>query len=221
MTGQRTSTTRAINRANFLKPFKSFVLEKLARPWSKFSTYSAYLRRLHCDWNIYQAVTSITFKLATFLSQCGLSRDKSSILISYKKWKIRICPRGSLWCFYFIIFMKGIFIAKYLITYIVPDAISSYDDPPSLRDMRERIEIQRRRRNSAEWITQRISPTNWLENQRTSWVPSVGELFLDYETRMKAYNIHWEIFSATNSIISQEKKKLLTETRLDGNHKSW
>ena len=48
-------------------------------------------------------------------------------------------------------------------------------------------------------------------------MPSVGELFLDYETRMKAYNIHWEIFSATNSIISQEKKKLLTETRLDGN----
>ena len=67
----------------------------------------------------------------------------------------------------------------------------------------------------------RISQTNWLESQRRSWVPSVGELFLDYETRMKAYNIHWEIFSATNSIIIQEKEKLLTETRLDGNHKSW
>ena len=66
----------------------------------------------------------------------------------------------------------------------------------------------------------RISQTNWLESQRRSWVPSVGELFLDYETRMKAYNIHWEIFSATNSIIIQEKEKLLTETRLDGNHKS-
>ena len=67
----------------------------------------------------------------------------------------------------------------------------------------------------------RISQTNWLESQRKSWVPSVGELFLDYETLMKAYNIHWEIFAATNSIIIQEKKKLLTETRLDGNHKSW
>ena len=54
----------------------------------------------------------------------------------------------------------------------------------------------------------RISQTNWLESQRRSWVPSVGELFLDYETRMKAiYNIHWEIFSATNSIIIQEKEK--------------
>ena len=51
-------------------------------------------------------------------------------------------------------------------------------------------------------------------------MPHVSELFLDYETRMKAYNIHWEIFSATNFIVIQEKKKLLTETRLDGNHKS-
>ena len=68
----------------------------------------------------------------------------------------------------------------------------------------------------------RISQTNWSESQRRSWVLSVGELFIDYETRMKAiYNIHWEIFSATNSIIIQEKEKLLTETRLDGNHKSW
>ena len=52
----------------------------------------------------------------------------------------------------------------------------------------------------------RISQTNWLESQRRSWVPSTGELFLQYETRMKAYNIHWEIFSATNSIIIQEKE---------------
>ena len=48
-------------------------------------------------------------------------------------------------------------------------------------------------------------------------MPSLTEIFLDYETRMKAYNIHWEIFAATNSIIIQEKEKLLTETRLDGN----
>ena len=38
VTGQRTSTTRANYRANFLKPFKSFASEKLARPWFKFSS---------------------------------------------------------------------------------------------------------------------------------------------------------------------------------------